>query len=234
MCLLNGFKYEDVFNFIKFIYTGKIIVKFGSLMKFVASMETDFKLEMQNISIDVLPKIDDSKKLQKKQSEGQKRKREDNDEESVEVVEKVAKIADSSAGPSCSKVNTSPVERKPLVSLDNVKMNAPKRRKSRKTYDDDFIEYCTYCDSGFHNRNTFKTHERFCYANPNRVQSICNFCLKEVKPGNTNLGYFMNRCYCSQYFSGSMTFHKKKYHGYVPTTRTSTQSAVDAEGDKEN
>jgi hypothetical protein len=73
------------------------------------------------------------------------------------------------------------------------------RRTRRKSLLDTPVSRCKHCEYPMYNISTLKNHERFCIKNPSRSIPRCPFCQKEVKPG-------------------SMTHHKKKYHGYIPNS----------------
>lgn len=65
---------------------------------------------------------------------------------------------------------------------------------------------CEHCRRKFEKKRTAYNHRRFCLLNPNKRASRCPFCLEVVKPG-------------------SMTYHKKTYHAYVPAKRRNTKIA---------
>lgn len=64
---------------------------------------------------------------------------------------------------------------------------------------------CKYCPLKYTNYNTLKNHERYCKFNPNHVISRCSICDKEVP-------------------QGSITFHKRTQHGYVPAKKFKASS----------
>lgn len=59
------------------------------------------------------------------------------------------------------------------------------------------VKSCKFCHLPFWKISTADNHQRYCMLNPNRSISRCPFCKELVKPG-------------------SMTYHKKTHHGYVP------------------
>lgn len=90
------------------------------------------------------------------------------------------------------------LKRRPTSSL--AQKTTPPFIKQRRTSNKTEMK-CRHCPVRYENKSTMSNHERFCIHNPNRSSSLCPFCQKEVPPG-------------------SMTFHKRTKHGYVPNKRT--------------
>lgn len=170
--------YEDLYNLIRFIYTGEINLNFTNLNTFI-DLGTKCKVQgLKDFHIDVF-------KTEKQNASGK---------------------LDSSSQPGTSGFNDSALSIKSIKrSLSKSSIKSPKRltRTRRISKEMKFREEtnCQFCERKFFSRSTQKNHERFCSHNPDHVKSVCSICNKEVKPG-------------------SMTFHKKKYHDYVPVSRS--------------
>jgi hypothetical protein len=83
----------------------------------------------------------------------------------------------------------------------------PRSNRRRNTIETQKME-CRHCSRPYNASSSLRTHEKYCFLNPNRSISVCNICKEEVKPG-------------------SMVFHKKRYHDLLPTPRR--RMTIDAE-----
>lgn len=205
-------KYGDILNFLEYAYNGELTIGQTGLINFIKIAK---KFEIKNIekyTIDIIATKDEGKHVKENESVEQLKYNETVDPDS----ERQSNLSDSTDTESsyeeswsarisrmrnASRVITTRYIATAAVSTSTVTDCHPKRRRPKANRNrsgmPDKPKKCRYCRRSYSLRSTLTNHERFCSSNPNRTISRCPFCFQEVRPG-------------------SMTFHKKTYHNYVP------------------
>lgn len=205
---MDDVRFDDLFNVIKFIYNGKITLSEDDLVRF---MDVGNMLKIRGViemSIDINKELTTAcQKLSSNEAGTSKETKQYHGEGNKNALNE--EIASSTQLPMRTRKRQYTNDAQNGFDDDLSLATQQKRTRNRRVYqhipllnatEKEEVMHCSFCERSFHNRSTLSNHERFCEINPNRRLSTCPICSKIVKPG-------------------SMTFHKKTQHNYVPQSR---------------
>lgn len=202
--VLSEISFVDVCNVLAFIYTGVTTVGFEGIVHFtkiaknlqlqgIEGFGIDLKKKDSSLSIREVGSANINHQVipQQGSSGSLSTPMEANSEKRVIRSKRLGALKPESSLSSVSSYESS------AESSENYYTKSKRFRHTRRSAVLPGKIPCKFCPNKYNNINTLKNHQRFCLHNPNRSISRCPICKIEVKPG-------------------SMTYHKRIAHNYVP------------------